>query len=330
MVKYRLSNLIGLAFVLVWSSCSNKMLFRSYLAESTLKLESNNLFYKDIPYDTKPLTKFDIVIPKSNKKVPLVIFIHGGGFSGGDKDDVYSRGKFSDEINELIKNGIAYATINYRLLGKSDAQNVMSCMNDAKKCLQFIRYHAKDFNIDEQRVGLYGGSAGAGTSLWLALSDNMQDKNALDPISKKSTRVKAIAAFATQATYDLEKWDDVFTDYNMTDVEIAKLITEKNILGFYGIKSMNEINNPMVVAMRKTLDLGNLISQDDPPLWIQNPLKTPQKPNNLNEVYHHYNHGAYLYKLSQKYGIQVYASFPAQPFQSENWVDVVSFFVKYL
>lgn len=328
--KNKFLNLYLVLIVIILGGCSSKMHFQSYLSNQAFETDRQTLFYKDIPYDSKTLTKFDIIIPKSNKRVPLIIFIHGGGFSGGDKSDVYNRGKFADEINLLTARGIAYATINYRLLGTSDSLNIMSCLRDAKRCLQFIRYHAKEFNIDENRIGLYGGSAGAGTSLWLSMSEDMKDNSSSDPIEKKSTRVKAVAAYATQGTYDIYKWDEIFMDYSMSDDDIAKMIGHQKIEKIYGMNSISEMNNMEILKLRKKIDLGDLITMDDPPLWIENPLKTNQKPSNVNELYHHYLHGEYLYNKAQKAGINVYVNFPAKPFKSEKYLDVVDFFVKHL
>ena len=206
----------------------------------------------------------------------------------------------------------------------------MSCLRDAKRCLQFIRYHAKEFNIDENSIGLYGGSAGAGTCLWLSMSEDMKDNSSSDPIEKKSTRVKAVAVYATQGTYDLYKWDEIFMAYSMSDEDIAKMIGYSKIEKLYGMNSINEMHNVEILKLRKNLDLGDLITMDDPPLWIENPLKTNQKPSNVNELYHHYLHGEYLYNKAQKAGINVYSSFPAIPFKSQNYLDVVDFFVKHL
>jgi hypothetical protein len=323
-------NLYLVLIVMILGGCSSKMLFQPYLSNHLVETESQTFFYKDIPYDLKTLTKFDIIIPKSNKSVPLIIFIHGGGFSGGDKSDVYNREKFADEIKLLTARGIAYATINYRLLGTSDNLNIMSCLGDAKRCLQFIRYHAKEFNIDENRIGLYGGSAGAGTCLWLSMSEDMKVNSSSDPMEKKSTRVKAVAAYATQGTYDLYKWDEIFRDYSMSDNDIAKMIGHQKIENIYGMNSISGLNNMEILKLRKKIDLGDLITMDDPPLWIENPLKTNQKPSNVNELYHHYLHGEYLYNKAQKAGINVYVNFPAKPFKSEKYLDVVDFFVKHL
>jgi para-nitrobenzyl esterase len=319
---------------IIWMGCATKQInqvsFEKYISDLPLSMSDKITFYKDISYDTSQVTVFDLFAPKSSKKTPLVIFIHGGGFTGGDKTDVYHRGKFTDEIIALTSKGIAYATVNYRLLGSSDAKSVMSCLNDAKRCLQFIRYHAKDFNVDESRIGLYGGSAGAGTSLWLGMTEDMKDNKSKDPLERKSTRVKAVAVYATQASYDLGKWDDIFSDYSMTDADVAKIIGHQKIAGFYGVASAKDIGTKEMVTMRKNLDLGDLISADDPPLWIQNPLKTDQKPSNLNEMYHHYKHGEYLYNLSKNAGIKVYTKLPAKPLQSENWIELAPFFIKYL
>jgi len=318
----------------IWMGCATnsikKINFEKYTSEHPIKLANEVTFFKDVYYDTSQWTVFDIFIPKSSKEVPLVIFIHGGGFTAGDKADVYSRGKFPDEIKELTSKGLAYATINYRLLGSSDATSVMSCLNDAKRCLQFIRFHAKELNIDEHRIGLYGGSAGAGTSLWLAMSEDMQNNDSKDPLEKKSTRVKAVAAYATQATYDISKWDDIFSEYSMTDAEISNIIGHHMIAGFYGVASLTDIDKKDIEAMRKNLDLSELITTDDPPLWIHNHNKATEKPKDLNELYHHYRHGDVLYSKTKKAGIKSYVNLPAKPFTSENWIDLVPFFVKYL
>lgn len=326
----KLINLILLLSVLFLSSCAKNLVFDPYKANENSDFSRSNIIYKDIPYDIKTQTKFDIIVPKSRKKVPLVIYIHGGGFTGGDKADVYDKNKYSDEIKQLTSKGIAFATINYSLLGSSDASNIMSCFNDTKRSLQFIRLHAKDFNIDENRIGLYGSSAGAGASLWLALSDDMKIANSNDAIIKMSTRVKAIAAFATQSTYDLDKWDDVFSAYSMTDDDVIKIIGVQKVDRFYGVQDKGAYNTSEILAIRKNIDLAALISSDDPPIWIENLQKSDSKPTNLNELYHHYKHGEYLFNNANQKGLEVYAHFPAKPFKSQNFIDVVDFFLKYL
>jgi len=78
-------------------------------------------FAEDIFYDIKDRTKFDIWLPKSSTPTGLVIYIHGGWFSGGDKsmvrNDQAGRGWFfTQDIRSFLERNIAFASINYSLL----------------------------------------------------------------------------------------------------------------------------------------------------------------------------------------------------------------------
>lgn len=111
--------------------------------------------------------KLDLYLPKDrakDKKLPLVIFVHGGGWAKGDK--VHER---SDNIGQvLVAEGYAVASINYRLapegqgsylgnLKASFPQNVQ----DVKSAVRFLRKHADHYGLDPDRIALMGASAGA-------------------------------------------------------------------------------------------------------------------------------------------------------------------------
>jgi acetyl esterase/lipase len=84
---------------------------------------------------------------------PAVIYIHGGGWTMGDKH----RGTGTIFLPELHRRGYVVAAINYRLAPryKFPAQ-----IEDVKCAIRFLRAHASEFNIDPNRIGLIGGSAG--------------------------------------------------------------------------------------------------------------------------------------------------------------------------
>ena len=52
---------------------------------------------------------------------------------------------------------------------------ILSSLNDSKRFLQFVTFNHKKFNVHKNKIGDYGSSAGAGTSLWLAFSDEMSE-----------------------------------------------------------------------------------------------------------------------------------------------------------
>lgn len=131
----------------------------------------NAKFAKDISYDSKPRTQFDIWMPNSSAPTGLVIYVHGGGFTSGDKDFVYTAQSggawdFPSDIRYLLQNNIAFATIRYTFLNTTgETEGIKKPMNDIKRALQFLRHKASDFNIDKNKIILSGNSAGAGSSL---------------------------------------------------------------------------------------------------------------------------------------------------------------------
>ena len=156
--------------------------------------------YANVRYGPHERNLLDIWLAESDKPTPLVIFIHGGGFTGGDKSKVYK----SKDMPEFLKAGVSFATINYRYR-TGEPRGVRASLYDSKRALQFIRSNAKEWNIDKTRVGAYGGSAGSGTATWLAFHDDMAEPNSPDPVLRESTRLTVVGALATQATYDVLK-----------------------------------------------------------------------------------------------------------------------------
>ncbi len=297
-------------------------------AEHTINVSSSKEML-DIPYSDHLKNTFDIYLPPSADNTPLVIFVHGGGFTGGDKRPMPV--KLKKEKNSFLTNKIAFASINYRLLEQNDTIGVKKSLSDVKNCLQFIRQNASKYNIDKTRIGLYGSSAGAGSVLWLGLHDDMAEKDAQNPVMTESTRVKAIALYATQATYDLEKWKtEVFSDSPMTIEDITNILP-KNFKKLYGIKNIIEYQSQKIAAYRKEVDMLDLMTSDDPPLWIESENPTIRLDNlNVGQLYHHYKHSETLQKQAKKVGIVHYVHLKAINQKTENWTDVVSFFKNYL
>jgi len=123
---------------------------------------------------------------------PLLVNIHGGGWITGDKNGYFDYKPFLDR-------GISCAAINYRFT----PDNLLPApFHDAARAIQFLRTKAAEWNIDPDRIALTGGSAGACTSMWLLLHDDLADPNATDPILRQSTSVCAAAVYAGQTSID--------------------------------------------------------------------------------------------------------------------------------
>lgn len=140
---------------------------------------------------------FDIWLVDSPKPTPLAIYIHGGGFRAGSKEKLKPA-----ELDQLLEAGISVAAINYRYM--SVATPLPTPHHDARRALQFMRFKAKEWNIDKERVAAFGGSAGAQICMWLAFSDDMAKPGSKDLVERESTRLTCVATSGGQTTNDIE------------------------------------------------------------------------------------------------------------------------------
>ena len=116
----------------------------------------------------------DVWKAKTARPAPVVVFIHGGGFTAGDKSGISQP-----MLSQCLEAGIAVATINYRY---SSIAPYPAPMEDGARAVQFIRLHANEWNINPKAVACTGGSAGAGISLWIGFRDDMAQPSSDDPV----------------------------------------------------------------------------------------------------------------------------------------------------
>jgi acetyl esterase/lipase len=154
----------------------------------------------DVPYGEHPRQVIDFYQAKSDTPTPLVFCIHGGGWNAGSKET------FRASADRYLKEGISVAAINYRMVPEATEKKIEPPvkwpLGDAARALQYIRHHAKEWNINPERIGATGGSAGACSSLWLAFHDDMADPKSADPIARQSTRLFTAAVSGAQTTLD--------------------------------------------------------------------------------------------------------------------------------
>ncbi|WP_343914618.1 alpha/beta hydrolase [Aquimarina litoralis] len=262
------------------------------------------LFASDVAYNEYEDTKFDIFLPTSSTTTGLVIFIHGGGFTGGDKAFIYTD-SYKNEIIELLTNGIAVATINYRLLLPGDDEGVLKSLHDSKRALQYIRYIHNELNIDKDNIVLFGTSAGASTALWLATNDDLREPNSFDLVEHESTRVKGIALNATQSSLDIEtRWlGNVFSEFGTSLENIMQEVGEENIYNFYGVDSQEAYETPEIEAYRKQVDMLSLLSSDDPEIWVTNTGGHNDEPLTTSSFYHHPFHAREIKQFADAVGV---------------------------
>lgn len=273
-------------------------------------LDSNNAYFvKNAAYGADARHRFDIFLPKSaydsKTRTPLAIFIHGGGFSSGAKEDAYSSSN-QKLIKALLAKGAAFATINYPLISKKgEKEGLIKSLHGAKRALQYLKYEAH-YNIDPQRVVLLGSSAGASTALWLAFHDDMADLGSADPVEQQSTRVRGAAASQTQSTLDVIGWEQVFAQYDWSVEDMGS-----SAPNFYGVSSSADLYRSSTVAYRQEVDFLNMMDAADPEIWVATDGVPVKAPSSTSILYHHPYHARALRDQAQAVGLKAGVTVPA-------------------
>src|SRR3990172_7061145 len=105
--------------------------------------------------------KLDLATPKGlDHAVPAIVVIHGGGWMAGKRQDMTPIAK------DAAAHGYVAAAVSYRFPPK---HRFPAQIEDVKSSVRYLRAHAKELNIDPQRIGAMGISAGAHLSMMLGV-----------------------------------------------------------------------------------------------------------------------------------------------------------------
>jgi len=128
----------------------------------------------DLPYASiSPSQKLDIYLPESgNGSFPVILYIHGGAFSIGDKCDIhvlpFLRG---------IERGFSVVSVNYRLSGEA---TFPAGIVDVKAAIRWVRANDTEYQLDGSRIAVWGCSSGANYAAMICLTDKVSE---LDDLS---------------------------------------------------------------------------------------------------------------------------------------------------
>jgi arylformamidase len=212
---------------------------------------------------------------------PLMVYIHGGGWIGGDKK------RTDRDVKPFLDKGISYAAVNYRLTGEA---MLPAPVHDAARAIQFIRSKADEWNIRTDRIALTGGSAGACTSMWILCHDDLADPNSSDPISRESTRVTAAAVAGGQTSIDpkvIQPWlGPNVLKHRMINMAVGEPTIEGALKNYEKHKDLYHEFSPI-----------NHVSQGDPPLFMSygSDMTLPSKNSG-----HGIHHPVYGVKMKEK------------------------------
>ncbi len=225
---------------------------------------------------------------------PLLVYIHGGGWTGGDKQQPLDR------FQPFLDKGVSYAAINYRLSGESP---LPAPVHDAARGIQFLRTKADEWNIDPSHIALTGGSAGACTSMWILLHDDLADPKSTDPVLRQSSRVCAAAVAAGQTSIDpqvIEPWlGPQVLQHRMINLAVGEKTIEGALANY-------ERHKPLYVEFSPY----NHLDGQDPPLLMTygNNMKLPSE--NAGHGIHHPVYGVKMKEKADRLGHECHLLIP--------------------
>jgi len=213
---------------------------------------------RDLAYipDGHERQKLDLYLPRQKEgggPMALIVWVHGGAWLAGSKENCYSAW--------FLRYGYAVASINYRL---SQHAIFPAQIEDCKAAIRFLRANAGKYNIDPNRIGVFGASAGGHLVALLGTTGDVKqfDKG---PNLHVSSRVQAVCDFFGPT--DLTKMSDFASSMNHD----APDSPESQLVG--GPVQENK------EACRRANPI-TYVSKDDPPFLICHGDKDMTVPHN--------------------------------------------------
>ena len=262
----------------------------------------------DIHYGDHPRQVIDFWQAKSDKPTPLVLMIHGGGWVNGSKDG------YRGAAPGYLKEGISVAAINYRMVPEATKEGidppVKWPLSDAARALQFIRSKAKEWNIDKERIGATGGSAGGCSSLWLAFHPDMADPKSADPVARESTRLWCAAVQGAQTTLDPKILREWMPNYRYGGHAFA-ITTEKG--RDTAFPAFHDNREKLLPKINEYSPLFH-VSKDDPPVFLEygNQKKPPVKGEEQADPTHSALLGMILMEKLKEAGVEGILVYPGK------------------
>lgn len=161
--------------------------------QRSVRVPENVTLQADLPYagTDNPKQKLDLLLPKEAKgkgPLPLVAFIHGGGWRNGDK-----RGGIGRVARFVQSGNYAAASIGYRLSGEAKWP---SQIHDCKAAIRWLKGNAAKYNLDPKRIAVFGTSAGGHLVAMLGVTGEVEHlEGKLGPHTDQNSRVACVVDF---------------------------------------------------------------------------------------------------------------------------------------
>ena len=204
-----------------------------------------------------------VLTPKKKVNGKAIIYVLSGNWISSER----MLDAFSERTGLYIDAGYTLFGV---MVGCQPRYAIPDEIEDLKRAVRFVRYHAADYKIDPDRIGITGSSSGGHLSLMIATSDNVVNPKSKDPVDKVSSRVQAAAVFYPPT--DFLNYGKANTFSQVSQAGLAFM----GLAGAFDFKVFSDSTRTYVsiTDMEKKREIAKEISpithvsSDDPPVLI--------------------------------------------------------------
>ena len=204
-----------------------------------------------------------VLTPKKKVNGKAIIYVLSGNWISSER----MLDAFSERTGLYIDAGYTLFGV---MVGCQPRYAIPDEIEDLKRAVRFVRYHAANYKIDPDRIGITGSSSGGHLSLMIATSDNVINPKSKDPVDKVSSRVQAAAVFYPPT--DFLNYGKANTFSQVSQAGLAFM----GLAGAFDFKVFSDSTRTYVsiTDMEKKREIAKEISpithvsSDDPPVLI--------------------------------------------------------------
>jgi len=287
------------------------------LAMTTAESEAAPLAptYADVSYGPAPHQLMDIYLPPNGKGPFPVVMWYGS---------IWVAGKHVAGTDRLFPANIAVVSVETRSMEDAVAEKaavpISYVLLDARRALQFVRLHAKDYNLDTDRIGTAGSSQAGLPALYVAVAGEKANPNATDPVERMSTKVLCVGSWRGGAASTI---DPKTAQEWMPGIEWGAPA--------FGCSFQESLKNrEQLLPVIQQWSPDALITSAAPPIYFFNEwgMTKPDDVTAPNYMVHSPHSSVGFQKLAQSKGVTCYAEYPGN--KPDKYKDMWDFLVQEL
>jgi hypothetical protein len=266
----------------------------------------------DVSYGPDPRQLMDIYVPPGAGPFPVII----------SYGNIWIAKKPGGATGRLFPAHCASVSVETRgmtdaVKDKIDPPISVVCL-DARRALQFVRLHAREWNLDPDRIGVTGSSQASIPTLYVACAGEQADPKSADPVERASTKVLCAGSWRGPGSIDPK----VLLEWDPGDKWGAPA------LGCSFDDSLKRRDELLPLINKWSPDA--LLTKDAPPIYIQYnwPISKPADVAQVDYTVHSPLLALGFQKLAQKRGATCYVNFPGHP--SKKYTDMWDFLIQIL